>query len=171
MKTPLWMRAASFAALMHKDETRDDDETPYFSHPARVAMIVSSIFGCEDETAVAAAYLHDVMENTDEGYDDIEERFGRTCAGLVVALTKNMMLPRKERERDYEKRLLEADWRARLIKLADMYDNYTDTLAGLKDGKKEELQKCRAAMKLARRDASNHPETARALRALRKLCG
>jgi len=78
-------------------------------------MTVCSSFGCTDGAAVAAAYLHDVMENTDEGYDDLEEKFGREIADLVVALTKNMMLPGPEREREYVRRLAEADWRARLI--------------------------------------------------------
>jgi len=115
MHQPVWQKAAAFASRWHKHDTRDDGKTPYFSHPARVAMTVTHLFGCQDEAAVAAAYLHDVMENTDEGYDDLDEHFGPEIADLVVALTKNMMLPSKERESEYEVRLHKADWRARLI--------------------------------------------------------
>ena len=132
-------------------------------------MTVSQLFGCTDEGAIAAAFLHDTMENTDEGYDDMEQRFGAEVADLVVALTKNMMLPSHEREREYLQRLAKADWRARLVKLADEYDNYSDTLSGLKEGSGEEVQKAKEIIGLAKSDASEHPETERAIALLKKL--
>jgi len=61
MKQPVWQKAASFAARMHEHQKRDDEKTPYFSHPARVAMAVSHIFGCTDDDTIAAAYLHDTL--------------------------------------------------------------------------------------------------------------
>jgi len=88
---------------------------------------------------------------------------------MVVALTKNMMLPHNRREKEYLDRLARADWRARLIKLADELDNYTDTLVGLKEGTGEETGKSRRILKLAAPDAKKHPETRRAIQVLRKL--
>ena len=40
MRQPAWQRAASFAAKAHEGQFRDDDETPYFAHPCRVALTV-----------------------------------------------------------------------------------------------------------------------------------
>lgn len=170
MRQPLWQRAASYASRKHEREHRDDDRTPYFSHPARVAMAVSTVFGCQDEAALAAAYLHDVIENSDTSFDDIEEEFGAEVAGLVAALTKTTLLPSKQSQRDYLERLSKADWRARLVKLADEYDNYTDVLTGMKEDSGEEGKKCSLVMGLAKRDAKKHEETKRAILALRKLC-
>jgi (p)ppGpp synthase/HD superfamily hydrolase len=170
MRQPLWQRAASFAARKHEHAHRDDGQTPYFSHPTRVAMAVSALFGCQDDEALAAAYLHDVIENTDTSFDDLQEEFGERIAGLVSALTKTTLLPGKEAEREYLERLSKADWRARLVKLADQLDNYTDVLAGVKEDSGEEIKKCRRILELARADAKKHDETKRALAALRKVC-
>jgi (p)ppGpp synthase/HD superfamily hydrolase len=169
MHQALWQTAAAYAAQLHEHEKRDDEKTPYFSHPARVAMTLRHLFTCDDDAALAAAFLHDTMENTDEGYDALERRFGEVVADMVVALTKNMMLPFQQREKEYMERLAKADWRARLVKLADMYDNMTDALAGKKDGVQEEAAKCRDIMALTKADAKRHEETARALRLLKKL--
>jgi (p)ppGpp synthase/HD superfamily hydrolase len=171
MRQPVWQRAAAFAARMHTHDTRDDEETPYFSHPARVAMTVSCIFEHGDDATIAAAYLHDVMENTDEGYDQLAEEFGAEIADMVVALTKNMMLPREERDEEYMQRLSKADWRARLVKLADQYDNMCDAMTGMKEDPQDERKKCKKILRLARADAKEHPETRRAIAALEKLLG
>lgn len=169
MRLRTWQKAAAFAACSHQSEFRDDGSTPYFSHPARVALIVAHLFRCDDDAAVSAALLHDVLENTDEGYDHLEDRFGKEIADLVVALTKNMMLPRKKRDKDYRKRLRKADWRARLIKLADQYDNVCDALTGRKNGLKREQTKARDILRLAKGDRRKHPESARGVALLGKL--
>ena len=125
-RSALWRKAAAYAARMHASHARKDGRTPYFAHPARVAMTVRDTFGCDDPAAIAAAYLHDTIEDTPADYDDIEHRFGKDVADLVAALSKNMLLPEPEREADYDRRLAEADWRARLVKLADVLDNAED---------------------------------------------
>ncbi|HYE61176.1 MAG TPA: HD domain-containing protein [Phycisphaerales bacterium] len=156
---PLWQEAAAFAARAHRHQIRKDDKTPYVSHVFRVAMTVSQVFGCSDETVLAAALLHDTIEDTTTDYDDLEERFGREVADTVAALTKNMALPEDEREDEYDARLARADWRARLIKLADTYDNYCDVVNQPKDVQKKKLadskDKCRRALTLAQADRGN----------------
>lgn len=122
----LWRRAAAYAARMHNHHARKDGRTPYFAHPARVAMTIRDTFGCDDHQAIAAAFLHDTIEDTPADYDDISSRFGRAVADLVAALSKNMLLPEHDREADYDRRLADADWRARLVKLADVLDNAED---------------------------------------------
>ena len=126
MHKPLWFEAAAFSAWAHRNDVRKDGLTPYAAHPARVALTVRTVFGVDDDVALAAALLHDVIEDTPCDYDDVWGRFGDDVARIVAALTKNMLLPEAERERDYDERLARADWRARLIKLADAYDNLLD---------------------------------------------
>jgi guanosine-3',5'-bis(diphosphate) 3'-pyrophosphohydrolase len=165
----MWQRAAAFAARAHQHQYRKDGATPFFSHPVRVALTLMHVFECHDEVAIAAALLHDTIEDTKTDYDDVQHEFGTAVADSVSALTKNMLLPERLRERDYDRRLAAADWRARLIKLADQYDNFTDAFhLGTKNVRKT-AAKCRRAIALATADSKRHPETRRAIAALRKL--
>lgn len=168
-----WQSAAGFAAQRHAAQFRRDGRTPYFAHPCRVALTLSVVFGCTDQTALAAALLHDTIEDTATDHDDLHERFGGEVAAVVSALTKLKVLPEGEREREYDRRLSAADWRARLIKLADQYDNLSDALecratgaAGVDVG--STLAKARRALTLAEVD-SERPEFARARAALEGL--
>lgn len=151
----LWQEAASFAARMHAGQTRNDGSTPYFAHPVRVAMTVRDLFGCDDEQAIAAALLHDVIEDTPADYDDVLERFGDLVADVVATLTKDMRLREDLREPRYDAGLLDGDWRARLIKLADVHDNLCDlSSTGKLDGM---LDKCRRAIRIAREAGDDQP--------------
>lgn len=125
---PVWQSAASFAAHAHRNQIRKDNRTPYFAHPVRVAFTVRDVFGCEDAVAIAAAFLHDTIEDTTTDYDDLFERFGAEVAGCVAALTKNPTLPEHVREPAYDAGLAAATWQARLVKLADVYDNFHDAI-------------------------------------------
>lgn len=171
----LWQLAATFAARAHRHGTRKDGATPYIAHPFRVAMTVRDVFGCGDAAAVAAALLHDTIEDTATDYDDLRGAFGDEVAGIVAALTKNKALPEEEREAEYDARLARADWRARLIKLADQFDNLSE--AALQRGRpgvpavEKTLAKVERGVALARGDAAAHPETARALAAVERLRG
>jgi len=125
--TPLWHRAASLAARAHRHQVRKNKKkTPYFSHPARVAMIVAVRFGCTDEKVLASAFLHDVIEDTTTDYDDLLEHFGREVADIVACLSKDPRVVEQERERLYDEQLAAGPWQARLVKLADVYDNLAD---------------------------------------------
>jgi (p)ppGpp synthase/HD superfamily hydrolase len=169
-RTHAFQLAASFAARAHQHQFRRDGTTPYFAHCVRVALVVTDVFRCHDELALCAALLHDTIEDTTADYDDIEEAFGRPVADVVSALTKNMLLPERRREKDYDARLARADWRARLVKLADAYDNYIDAVNRGDSAKKDaRREKAVRALALARRDAARHPETRRAIAALKRL--
>jgi guanosine-3',5'-bis(diphosphate) 3'-pyrophosphohydrolase len=164
-----WQAAAAFAARAHQHQLRKDGRTPYVSHVYRVATTLMLIFGCDDEGAITAAILHDTIEDTATDYDDIEKHFGDEVARIVAAMTKNMLLPEEEREKDYDRRLAAADWRARLIKLADTYDNFIDKAELSPQKRKALVAKCRRALQLARRDVAKHPETGRAVAAVERL--
>ena len=120
--------AAAFAARVHRHQLRKDGETPYVSHPYRVCLIVRHVFGIEDATVLAAALLHDTIEDTSTDYDDIAEEFGTDVADWVSALTKEMRLPEAEREEKYHAALTASPWPVCVCKLADIYDNLTDSV-------------------------------------------
>lgn len=147
----LWQRAASMAARFHNNQYRKDGRTPYVAHPMRVAMIVRDVFGFGDETVLAAALLHDLIEDTRADYDDILTICGAPVADLVAALTKDMRAPESKREPAYDRCLAAAPWQARLIKLADVYDNICDALPGRQRDKA--IEKAHRALDLCKDDA------------------
>ena len=166
----LWQRAAAFAARAHKHQFRKDGVTPYAAHPARVALTCATLFGCSDPVVLAAALLHDVIEDTGTDYDDLEKRFGSEVARCVAALSKDDRLPEPEREPAYDRRLELADWRAKLIKLADVYDNTCDRLNRLDNPDHEKLfRKCERALAIAATDTDPPPVLERAVRAVKDL--
>jgi guanosine-3',5'-bis(diphosphate) 3'-pyrophosphohydrolase len=122
----LLQKAISFAATKHKGQRRADGLTPYFAHVCRVAMILRHKFQVADDETLMAAYLHDVLEDTDTDYDGLAEIFGTRVADYVVALTKNSLLPKSIREKDYLDRLLDAPELVKIAKLADLFDNLSD---------------------------------------------
>jgi guanosine-3',5'-bis(diphosphate) 3'-pyrophosphohydrolase len=148
--TPAWQQAATFAARMHHGQTRKDGRTPYIAHPFRVAMTVRDVFGVDDPVALAAALLHDVIEDTTADYDDLEKRFGTAVADVVAALTKDMRMREDEREAAYDRQLAAAPWQARLVKLADVYDNVSDCLDD--EMRQKAVAKAVRAVKLAGND-------------------
>ena len=145
-----WMKAATFAAWKHRHQIRKDGKTPYIAHPFRVAMIVRETFGCDDAEVLAAALLHDTIEDTITDYDEIHLNFGEKVAMLVSALTKNMSMPEAQREDAYDRQLAAAPWEARLIKLADVFDNITDAPTPAMEAKARD--KVRRAVALAEND-------------------
>ena len=122
------LRAASFAARKHQGQTRADNATPYFSHVARVTLVLAHEFGVTDEEVLTAALLHDTIEDTATDYDEIAGLFGPRVADYVVLLTKNGMLPKKAREEDYVARLGRAPEQVMIAKMADLYDNLSDRI-------------------------------------------
>ena len=81
--------------------------TPYASHPTRVCLIVRHLFGVSDERVLAAALLHDTVEDTTTDADDLTERYGPEVARWVAALTKDKRLPddaRRSRRQAHRRR-------------------------------------------------------------------
>ncbi|MBT8485734.1 MAG: HD domain-containing protein [Phycisphaerae bacterium] len=122
----LWFEAAALAARAHAGQRRRDGQTPYAAHPTRVALWLAAACGERDEAILAAALLHDVIEDRDVDFDEIEERVGVEVARLVATLTKDKRLVESEREAAYDAQLAAGPSAARLIKLADVYDNLLD---------------------------------------------
>ena len=89
-------------------------------------MIIATVFGISDERVIAAAFLHDVIEDSSVDYDDIAGSFGTEVADLCAAMSKDMRMVEPDREKAYDAQLAAASWKARLLKLADVYDNLSD---------------------------------------------
>ncbi len=124
----LWRKAVTLATQKHNGQWRKDQKTPYVAHCFRVAMIVRHLFNVDDEVAWATALLHDTIEDTATDYDDVLAACGREVADAVAAMTKDMRLVEDDREIAYDRQLAEASWQARLVKLADVYDNVSDAM-------------------------------------------
>lgn len=118
-----------FATEAHQriDHRRKYSNQPYAVHLERVAKTVASV--TDDEEMIAAAWLHDVVEDTPATLDDIERNFGSSIAILVRELT-DVSKPgdgnravRKTIDREH---LAQSSDRAQTVKLADLIDNCTD---------------------------------------------
>jgi len=124
--TSLVDQARSFAHRAHDaiDQKRKYTGRPYKEHPDAVAELVASV--TTDEAMIAAAYLHDTVEDTQTTFDDIAEHFGSDVATMVVYLT-DISRP-KDGNRGTRKAMDRAhiargDARVHTIKLADLIDN------------------------------------------------
>ncbi|MFV0565871.1 MAG: RelA/SpoT family protein [Flavobacteriaceae bacterium] len=129
----------------HKNQRRKSGEA-YIFHPIAVAKIVAQEIGL-DATSIAAALLHDVVEDSpDYTIEDIEKRFGKTVATIVAGLTKISSLS-KEKDMDvslqaenFRKMLLTLndDVRVIIIKIADRLHNM-QTMDAMRPDKQEKI--------------------------------
>ena len=120
-------RAFDTAVDAHKDQRRKSGEA-YIFHPIAVAKTVASEIGM-DATSIAAALLHDVVEDTEYTLEDIERLFGETVARIVDGLTKISHLSVEKdvslQAENFRKMLLTLndDIRVIIIKIADRLHN------------------------------------------------
>jgi guanosine-3',5'-bis(diphosphate) 3'-pyrophosphohydrolase len=122
----LVLRAISFATRAHRHQFRKDGVTPYSSHPMRVCFVLRHVFQVEDEEILAAAVLHDTIEDTHTDYDDLLDEFGPNVATWVALLSKDKRRVESEREELFRQQIAAAPWQVHLCKLADLYDNLLD---------------------------------------------
>ena len=123
-------RAAEFAADKHRGQTRKDAErTPYINHPLAVARLLSETAGIQDAQVIAAALLHDTVEDTDATVDEIGEEFGQAVRDIVIEVTDDKSLPSARRKQLQIENAAGLSHAARLVKLADKICNLQDILA------------------------------------------
>jgi GTP pyrophosphokinase len=119
-------RAYVYAMRAHGHQKRASGEA-YFNHPLEVAAILTELK--LDDATIAAALLHDVVEDTAATQQEIEEKFGREIAELVDGLTKIKRLDLVTKEATQAENLrkllvaISKDVRVLLVKLADRLHN------------------------------------------------
>lgn len=122
----LILNAADFAAEKHRDQRRKNGDVPYIDHPLAVARSLAVEADVTDPTVLAAALLHDTLEDTATAFDELVREFGAAVAGVVREITDDRRLPKAERKRQQVLHARELSHAARLVKLADKLDNLRD---------------------------------------------
>ena len=136
-------RAYEFGAKMHAGQNRSSGE-PYIYHPLAVAKILAEMR--LDATTLCAAILHDVIEDTPVGKEEIARLFGRDVAELVDGVSKFQKvegMSGAERQAENVRKLLLAmaqDLRVILVKLADRLHNVR-TLDGVEPAKRRRVSR------------------------------
>ncbi len=131
-------RATRWAATAHQGQTRRGSKTPYVQHVYAVAMILDRL-GCS-EAVIIAGLLHDIVEDTEATFEDVEGRFGPEVTAMVRHCTevKNDEEGRKrpwiDRKKDHIEAIAEATGDARAVILADKLHNLTSILYDLHEG-------------------------------------
>jgi hypothetical protein len=119
-------KAYVYAMKAHGHQVRASGD-PYFTHPLEVAAILTDMR--LDDATIAAALLHDVVEDTEATHQEIEELFGPEISGLVEGLTKIKrldLISKEAAQAENLRKLLLAmarDARVLLVKLADRLHN------------------------------------------------
>jgi GTP diphosphokinase / guanosine-3',5'-bis(diphosphate) 3'-diphosphatase len=141
-------RAFRFAAAAHEGQQRRSG-SPFIEHPVGVARICAELH--LDEQTIAAALLHDVVEDTSSDIDDVRAEFGDEVAKLVEGVTKLTRIQFQSREQaeaeNYRKMVvaMSEDVRVILIKLADRLHNMR-TIEYL--GKQKQIQKAKETLEV-----------------------
>lgn len=129
--------AVAFAAQAHEGQTRKYTGAPYIVHPVEVMNIVRYAAHCEDSEMLAAAVLHDVVEDCDVELAEIADLFGERVAAMVDDLSNKFEsgmvhcagMNRAARKKAECTRLSQCDASTQTVKVADMIANTHDIVA------------------------------------------
>jgi guanosine-3',5'-bis(diphosphate) 3'-pyrophosphohydrolase len=123
------LKAAEFAAHKHRDQRRKNAAaSPYINHPIAVANVLTSEGGITDPVILAAALLHDTLEDTETDYEELRGQFGEAIADVVVEVTDTKWLSSAVRKRLQISKASHSSTRARAVKIADKICNLRDIL-------------------------------------------
>ena len=123
----LVLKALAFAAARHRDQRRKDaGASPYINHPIALADVLVNEGRVHDVTVLAAALLHDTLEDTETLPAEIESAFGAGVLGVVLEVTDDRNLPKAERKRLQIEHAAHVSREAKLVKLADKICNLRD---------------------------------------------
>ena len=90
-----------------------------YEHLAGVVARLKNL-GITDEEVLASAWLHDIIDDTETSFDELDQRFGSKVAVMVLSISKDKKIPRTKQEEQYVKQLKESTFDAKLIKLCDI---------------------------------------------------
>ncbi len=171
----LLKNAELFAKAKHAGKLKKSGTT-YSNHLENVVSRLKSL-GVIDEEVLCAAWLHDILEDTDTSFDELFEKFGRRIAVMTLSLTKTKFvidtdddstlsltkkraIPEKQREKEYAIKIKESDIEAKLIKLCDISANLShlkkQTISKTK--KRKILKKFRHYISIIEKDLKENTE-------------
>ena len=140
--SPLVEKAFRVAADAHRNQTRKASDLPYFQHPASVALILARA-GFNDDELLAAATLHDTIEDTDCTVESLTSEFPESVVKLILECSEQKTdasgakIPWRTRKEAHIAVVREASPSARAIVLADKFHNLGSMVFDLERG--EEL--------------------------------
>ena len=140
MDYTLYAKAVAFACDQHRGQKRAEagGEVDYIVHPLRVAEHLRRLAGVDDVGILCAAVLHDTIEDSGTRFDELAASFGDRVACIVAELTNDSRLPKAERHEDMIRRAESMSPEAKLVKLADRYDNLRSA-ANADSGKRQRI--------------------------------
>jgi guanosine-3',5'-bis(diphosphate) 3'-pyrophosphohydrolase len=127
MDCALLLRALQFASVKHRNQRRKDaNESPYINHLIEVAAVLAAEGRVTEDALLAAAALHDTVEDTETTFAELEEHFGGTIAELVRELTDDKSLRKEQRKQLQIEHARTASAGAKQLKIADKICNLRD---------------------------------------------
>jgi guanosine-3',5'-bis(diphosphate) 3'-pyrophosphohydrolase len=126
----LILKALRFASWKHRDQRRKGvGAVPYINHPIELAEVLWFEGRVHDPIVIAAALLHDTIEDTETTSAELRGAFGPLVAGVVEEVTDTKWLRSRARKELQVAKAAKSSHRARLVKLADKICNLRDIKA------------------------------------------
>lgn len=128
----IFLNALEYAAEKHRYANRKDHPrghehgTAYINHPIQAASLLWNIGQVRDINTLAAALLHDVLEDTPTKDEEIETRYGSKIFAIVKEVSDDKSLDRDLRKRIQVETAAKKSFEAKLVKLADKITNVRD---------------------------------------------
>ena len=119
-------KAARIAVIAHRDHKRKGDNSPYIVHPFMVAFKLVR-FDFSDNT-IAAALVHDVLEDTDFPEEDLEKELNSEVVNIVRSVSNDDSLSWKEKKNKYVKTVRNGSIEAKAVCVADKIHNLESLL-------------------------------------------
>jgi guanosine-3',5'-bis(diphosphate) 3'-pyrophosphohydrolase len=121
--------AYKFSATKHTKQRRKGIlDIPYINHPIEVANVLAHTNEYEDFILLAAAVLHDTLEDTETTFDELNSNFGSEISNVVLEVTDDMSLSKEKRKQIQIDKASGLSIRAKKIKIADKICNVLDIL-------------------------------------------
>ena len=125
MESNIVKKAQRFALEKHRNQKKQNGITPFMEHLEGVVNRLKNI-GITNQEILSAAWPHDTLEHTDTTFEELNEIFDNKISVLVLSLSKNMDLPKKEQEFQYVKQLKSSNFETKIIKICDISTNLKD---------------------------------------------
>ena len=121
MDEGLTQKALRIATQMHDGQLRKETPIPYITHPVAVALNLAKHGFAE--TVIAAALVHDVLEDTNMTRAELEKELGVEVVTIIMTLSEDKSLPWEERKRNYIEAIRAADENVKAVSIGDKIHN------------------------------------------------